>query len=85
MATKTTTTYEVQVKVHGIDDAFVVSDSNAAYAVYMDFMAGKTIKIPADDGTTYVPFHAIEAVGVTTSSSSETIVDDFCVSEDESE
>ena len=85
MATKTTTTYSATIKVHGISDAIEISDSNAAYAAFMDFKAGNTIKIPGDDGVTYVPFHAIEAFTVSSESTSETVVDDFCASEDESE
>lgn len=78
MATKTTTTYSVEVKIHGVADAVTISDSNEAYAALMSFKAGNTIKFTDDDATVYVPFHAIEMMIVSTSSESETIEDDFC-------
>lgn len=79
MATKTTTTYSVSVKVHGNDTPVTISDSHEAYAALMDFKAGNTIKFTANNATVYVPFHAIEMMTVTATSTSSTIKDDFCV------
>lgn len=78
MATKTTTAYSVEVKIHGVSDAVTISDSKEAYAALMDFKAGDTIKFTADNAVVYVPFHAVEMMTVSTTSSSETIEDDFC-------
>lgn len=79
MATKTTTSYSVKVKIHGVSDAVTISDSNEAYSALMDFKAGNTIKFTDDDATVYVPFHAIEMMTVTATSTSKTIEDAFCV------
>ena len=78
MATKTTTSYSVEVKIHGVSDAVTISDSNEAYAALMDFKAGNTIKFTDDDAVVYVPFHAIEMMTVTATSTSSTIKDAFC-------
>lgn len=78
MATKTTTSYSVEVKIHGVSDAVTISESNEAYAALMDFKAGNTIKFTANNAVVYVPFHAIEKMTVTATSSSTTIKDAFC-------
>ncbi len=78
MATKTTTTYEASVVLHGVEEAITISDSNEAYTALMDFKAGNTIKVSGEGGVSYIPFHAIIAFNVQTTSESETIKDDFC-------
>ena len=58
MATKTKTSYTVNVYVHGMDEPIEVADSstsNAGYQAYMDFKMGNVIKVPGDEADAYIP------------------------------
>jgi hypothetical protein len=72
----------ITVKVHGIDTAIEVADTvsapNASNAV-LEFEKGYKMHLVTDDGTVVVPYHAVEAVTITTAASDEiTKSDPYC-------
>lgn len=79
----------IAVKVHGITDAYEVSDTtsapNASNAI-AEFEKGYKMHLVTDNGTVVVPYHAVEAVTITSSLSDNiTKADPYCVDADESE
>ena len=72
----------ISVKVHGMDDAIEVADTvsapNASNA-YAEFEEGHKMHLVTQSGTVVVPYHAVEAVSVTTAASEEiTKTDPYC-------
>lgn len=79
----------IQVKVHGITDAIEVSDTtsapNATNAL-AEFEKGYKMHLKGASSETIVPYHAVEAVTVTSAlSDSITKADPYCADEDASE
>lgn len=62
----------LSVKVHGVDDAYVVADTVdetvASYAL-AEFERMNTMHLALSNKTVLVPFHAVEAVEVTVTES----------------
>ena len=79
----------IQVKVHGIENAIEVADTvsaPSATAALAEFESGRKMHLVTDDGTTIVPYHAVEAVFVTSAESdSITKSDPYCPDNTESE
>ena len=72
----------ITVKVHGISDAIEVADTvsapNASNAI-AEFDKGHKMHLVTQSGTTVVPYHAVEAVTIATSTSDEiTKADPYC-------
>ena len=83
MAERTKHTYEVTVNTIG-GGTFTATDSEnskAGYAAFQYFLNGDIVKIPGDDGDTYIPYHAIDHVIVVETASTEEYTDDTCVEE----
>lgn len=55
----------ITVKVHGVNDPYVVADTvaaqNASYAL-KEFNAGHKMKLVTNDGDVYVPYGSVEYV-----------------------
>lgn len=83
MASKKQYTYTVTVKTIG-GTTVTATDTAAAkvaYAAYQQFLAGQVMEIPGNDGTTYIPYHAVDSVVVSFTSASAEYTDDTCVTE----
>ena len=83
MASRSKTTYSVTVNTIG-GATFTATDgegSKAGYTAYQSFLHGGVIEIPGEENDTYVPYHAIDYVEVSKTSSSATYEDDTCVTE----
>ena len=74
MASKTQYTYTVKVVTLGGNE-FTATDSSTS------FLRKDIVEIPGEGKTTYVPYHAIDYVEVSKTSSSATYEDDTCVTE----
>ena len=79
----------ISVKVHGITDTFDVSDTvSAPYATaaLAEFEKGYKMHLKGDESDAIIPYHAVEAIIVTTETSdSITKTDPYCPDADESE
>lgn len=83
MASKTQYTYTVKVVTLGGNE-FTATDSatsKAGYGAYQQFLRKDIVEIPGEGKTTYVPYHAINYVEVSKTSSSATYEDNTCVTE----
>lgn len=83
MASKTQYSYTVKVVTLGGNE-FTATDgeaSKAGYGAYQQFLRHDTVEIPGESNTVYVPFHAIDHIEVTKTSSSAEYTDDTCVTE----
>lgn len=83
MASKKQYTYTITVKTIGGTTATATdtAEAKAAYAAYQKFLAGEVVEIPGENGTTYIPYHAIDSVVVSFTAASAEYTDDTCVSE----
>lgn len=79
----------ISVKVHGITDAIEVADTVSApnaTAAIAEFEKGYKMHLVTANGTVIVPYHAVEAVTVTSELSDPiTKSDPYCPDSDESE
>ena len=87
MAKVTKQTLEVKITDIGGHE-FTATDTDEVKAgslAFNLFMAGDVVEIKGENDTTYVPYHAIDHVVVTRTSSEEEITDDTCVPDEEIE
>ena len=79
----------IQVKVHGIDDAIEVADTvdaPNATAALAEFEKGYKMHLKGESADVIVPYHAVEAIYVSSAESDEiTKADPYCKDEAESE
>ena len=79
----------ISVKVHGIADAFQVSDTATepkASTALGEFEKGHKMSLETENGLVIIPYGAVEAVTVTVQTSdSITKADPYCVDAGESE
>lgn len=79
----------ISVKVHGVTDAYEVADTVSApkaTAALAEFEKGYKMHLQTANGEVIVPYHAVEAVTVTSALSDNiTKTDPYCVDADESE
>lgn len=83
MASRNKHTYSVTVKTIG-GDTFTAADgagSKAGYTAYQSFLHGDVIEIPGEGTATYVPYHAVDHIVVTATTSAEEYTDSTCVTE----
>ena len=84
MATRTKHSYTVTVYTIGGGE-FTAADVEgvlAGTAAWQSFLHGGVIEIPGDEGTAYVPYHAIDHVVVVVEADDEEYTDDTCVQAD---
>lgn len=81
--TKTTTTRTIVIHslYGGITYELADAEQPIASAVLEQFKAGLDLTFPYEGGTAYVPYHAIQYIGVEETKTSSTIEDDFCVTD----
>lgn len=83
MASKTQHTYTVTVTTIG-GGSFTAADTDdakAGYVAWQAFLHGQVIVIPGEESTTYVPYHAVDHIVVTTEQSTAEYTDDTCVTD----
>lgn len=85
--TKTTTNRSLGIYLMGADTALDLADAEQPYAsiALEQFKAGRDIEVPvsngSEEGTGYIPYHAIRYISVEETKTSSTIEDEFCVEE----
>ena len=81
--TKTTTTRTIVIHTLRDGMTFELTDAEQPYAsiVIEQFKAGHDLTFPYEGATGYVPYHAIQYIGVEETKTSSTIEDDFCVTD----
>ena len=81
--TKTTTTRSITISTLLDGVTYELADEEQPYAsmVIEQFKAGLDITFPYEGATAYVPYHAIQSIGVEETKTSSTIEDEFCAEE----
>lgn len=81
--TKTTTNRAIAIYTLFDGVTYELADEEQPYAsvVLEQFKAGLDLTFPYEGGTVYVPYHAIQSIGVEETKTSSIIEDEFCAEE----